>query len=358
MGRAVGPDPHPHAGAQIAAEVLQDLAVARERRRAMGHGRAAAGQDFQVLPARPVQPGMLVDEDRVAEDRVRPQDAERLGVLGGRLAVAPDDLLELEDALREVGRERTAVLARRGDGIAEQIGGAGLDLGRVEHAGQAPAGVLVGLRHQLQGVLEAPAPGRLVPDELELEVVLQAPARRGVARRDDAAKPAPGQQVEPARIGRGQVRDGGDAALQQLAVGGLGTGEQALLVQNVSQRALVEAGHVHVRPAVFLADAAVGRLAAGVRMDIDQAGQDAKAAAVDDLLGGAGVAAADEGDRVAVEDDVAVAQIGMPLAALVPGDDPVGALDPGRHLARLPATRKAVARVGPRADSLLAPARG
>ena len=52
MGRAVGADAHGHPGADVAPQILERLAVAGERRRAMGHRDAAVGEQVEIVSAR------------------------------------------------------------------------------------------------------------------------------------------------------------------------------------------------------------------------------------------------------------------------------------------------------------------
>src|SRR5205085_3815564 len=89
-------------------------------------------------------------------------------------------------------------------------------------------------------------------------------------------------------------------------------------------RALVEPGHVHARQAVLLTDAAIERLVLGVRMDVDQAGDDEAGAAVDDPVRGAGKFASDKGDAVVLENEVDTAAVDMMAGRFVPGDQPGG----------------------------------
>ena len=82
---------------------------------------------------------MRVEKERVAEDRAAAEHAERMRPLDRGLAVAADHLAHLDDALRDMHRERQSALARRGMAVAQQIGRAGVDLHRRDHAGQPAA---------------------------------------------------------------------------------------------------------------------------------------------------------------------------------------------------------------------------
>ena len=78
---------------------------------------------------------MGVEKERMAEDRPRPEDADLVRPLHRRLAVAAEHLLHLGDALRHMDGQRQAAFARRVAAVAQQIGGAGVDLHRRDDAG-------------------------------------------------------------------------------------------------------------------------------------------------------------------------------------------------------------------------------
>ena len=71
-------------------------------------------------------------DDGVAEDDVRSEEADVAQPLDRRHAVAAGHLQELVDRLRGVQRQRHAQTGRGLAGAAEQILGAGIDLGRRE----------------------------------------------------------------------------------------------------------------------------------------------------------------------------------------------------------------------------------
>ena len=72
----VGTDPQIDPGGTIAAEILEQDAAARKHRRAMRHGSAGLSEMGEVVAGRPVQLGMMVEKNRVADDRF---GAEHLG---------------------------------------------------------------------------------------------------------------------------------------------------------------------------------------------------------------------------------------------------------------------------------------
>ena len=200
------------------------------------------------------------------------------------LAVAADHLAHLDDALRDVHRERQPALARRGVAVAQQIGGAGVDLHRRDDAREPAARMRQRRVDDLERGREPGPAARLVPGVKQLVVVLHGTSapRRSPARESRAAR-----SWRTARPSRSTAREistrRGDAGAQQLAIGGLGAGRARLVVGRRQRlRALVEPGHVHARQPVLLADAAIERLVLGVRMDVDEAGHHRPVAAVDD----------------------------------------------------------------------------
>src|SRR5208282_6865537 len=101
---------------------------------------------------------------------------------------------------------------------------------------------------------ETVATAPLVPVELQIEVVSETPARRGVAWGEKAAHSAPGEEVDPAIPGGRDIDERSDAAQQQFAVGEFGAGGTCLIVRRGKRlRALVEPGHVHIAQAMLLA---------------------------------------------------------------------------------------------------------
>src|SRR5690349_17159469 len=73
---------------------------------------------------------------------------------------------------------------------------------------------------------------------------------------------------------------------------------------------------------MLLADTAIERLVLGVRVDVDQAGNDQPRAAVDNPVGRAGVAFAEKADTVVGKSEIDITPIGVAALRLVPADDP------------------------------------
>ncbi len=205
------------------------------------------------------------------------------------------------------------------------------------------------------------ATGGLVPLVLDQVRPAHHPARRRVGRRQHAAQPALRDQLEPARVLAGDVDQGGDTRLQELAVGRLRAGELARVVRPVGARALEEARHVHLGDAVLLADAAIAGLETGMRVHVDQARHDHEAAAVDGLVDAAGVAAAHVDQRVAVPRDVGPLEVGVAPVRRVPRHHPVRVLHahrPGRRLRRRVGRRVRHGRLRSSSPALSGPAGG
>ena len=344
--RGIRADRHVDAGFQVAAEALEHVPVARERRGTVRDAAAVLRHQREVLLGPPSHPGMRVDEDGVAQQRARVEDAELRRPLDRRHAVAADHLQHLAHALGDMHGERQLAFGGRGVGVAQQLGRAGVDLHRREHPGEPAARVLRQPVDEAERRFEALAPGLLVPFVAQLVVVRELPARGRKARREESAQTAAPGQVRPAVPGRADVHDRSDAASQELAVGEFGGRGPAFAVGGrVSLRALEKPGHVHVAHAVFLADAAIGRLVSRMRMHVDQARHHHAPRALDRRLGPTLVARAHISNRAAVERNVDIAPVDRALRRFVPGDRPVRIADHrrGHVLEAKPALRNAQA---------------
>ena len=80
------------------------------------------------------------------------------------------------------------------------------------------------------------------------------------------------RQIDPAVVDAGDINDAGDAGQQHLAERHLLAGLARHRIGLQRDRALLETAHVHRGNAVLLAHAAIERLGARVRMQVDQAG--------------------------------------------------------------------------------------
>ena len=183
------------------------------------------------------------------------------------------------------------------EAVAQQVVGAVLDLHRRDHAGEHAGRVFCQPVDQRERRLQTLAAARLVPVEAERMIVGELPARAGEARRHEAANAALADDVGPALVDRRDVAHRRDAALEHLAQRDFQAGAAQLRIGHVERlAALVQARHVHVGDAVLLADAAIGRLVAEMRMDVDQARHHHQAAAVDGRVRRSGEARPDMGD--------------------------------------------------------------
>src|SRR5205823_2415336 len=108
----------------------------------------------------PADPGMGVEKERMAENGVGTEYADLVCPLDRRLAVAPDHLLHLVDALCDVHGKRYAALTRRLTTVTQKIGRAVLDLHRRDDAGEPPARMTRGTVDQRQRGGEAGPPAR------------------------------------------------------------------------------------------------------------------------------------------------------------------------------------------------------
>src|SRR5207247_8363106 len=100
--------------------------------------------------------------------------------------------------LRDMHRKLNTALARGVAAVAQQLGGAVLDLHWRDDAGEPPTRVANGLVDERQGRLEPLAPALLVPGEPQLEIIGEAPARRRVAGGQKAGHAAAGKEVDSA----------------------------------------------------------------------------------------------------------------------------------------------------------------
>ncbi|MGC4066725.1 MAG: hypothetical protein QM784_19230 [Polyangiaceae bacterium] len=96
---AVGAQRHIDATPAIAADRLQHHAAARESDGAMGDAGAAGGEALQILGLCAARPAMAVDEDAMAEDEIRAENAERFEIAHGGHSVTAQQFLMLGDGL-------------------------------------------------------------------------------------------------------------------------------------------------------------------------------------------------------------------------------------------------------------------
>src|SRR5262249_2223097 len=104
-------------------------------------------------------------------------------------------------------------------------------------------------------------------------------------------------------------------------------GEPALVIQRVGDRALEQARHVEFGHSVLLADAAVARFMARMRVHVDQAWHYQQTTPVDALVGGALVPLPHESDGVAGKRHGTALEIGVAAARRIPRHHPVCVTD-------------------------------
>src|SRR5436190_23634576 len=104
----------------------------------------------------------------MAEDRAAAEQAQRLRPLHRGLAVAADDLAGFDDALRDMHGEGQLAVARRGAAVAQQVGGAGVDLRRRHYSRQAAAIMSERLVNDRERRAETGAAALLVPAVMQL----------------------------------------------------------------------------------------------------------------------------------------------------------------------------------------------
>jgi hypothetical protein len=237
---------------------------------------------------------MAVEEDGVAKDGARREDAHVGGPLDGRLAVPALHLAKFDHALCDMHRVGKAAFDRGSKAFAQQFLGAGIDLRRADDAVQAARRMLLEAIHERERGIEALAARLLVPDVAEAAVAFHLPARGGEAGREIGAQSALCHQRRPAVPDRAEVDERGDSALEQFAVGKFGAGRtHRVVVRRIGLRALVESCAELSAQAVLFANAAVGRLATGMRMHVDESGHGHQPAAVDLLVRRSGIARPD-----------------------------------------------------------------
>ena len=125
--------------------------------------------------SRPAGPAVAAGEYAVAGDEVGAQESCAVQVLDGGLEVSPHDLLELDEPLAHVGLDAHTELVRLLPGRLEQVGGAGVHLGGVEHPPHPVVDAPVVSLDELDGFVEALPAFLLVPLVAEAPPLVEAP---------------------------------------------------------------------------------------------------------------------------------------------------------------------------------------
>ena len=136
----------------------------------------------EIVTAALPGPGMVIEKDAVAEDQVRPKDAEAVEHSRGGLARTAQQLLVLGHGLSRMDGDTHPAAAGLGDSLLDQLLGTGLDLRWRDHAVDAAAGMRAGLVHESQSLGVALASLSLVPLEVEAMASGHAPLRLSKSR--------------------------------------------------------------------------------------------------------------------------------------------------------------------------------
>ena len=183
----VGADADRDARIHVASDRVHHHAAPREDGRAVRDRGAGVAQPLEVVGVRVVDLRMVVQEDAMADDEVGPQHADRVEPFDGRLAVAMDHLVELDDGLAGMGLHRQAAPSGLLQRLLEEALAAGVDLRGADHAGEAAARMLRGLVERCHRGLESLLAGLLIPGILNGVAVLGVPDALPHHRTDDGA---------------------------------------------------------------------------------------------------------------------------------------------------------------------------
>ena len=272
LGIGVRPERHVHAGLPVAGERLHRDAAAGEHPDRVGDRAARLSHDPDVA-GRVIRPRRAADDDRVAEDRARPEEAQ-LGEPGhGRLPVAGQHLVELDHRLGRVERDRAAALVGRLLGRAQELRRARVDLGRGEAAADQAAVRAVDAVVKGEGPRQALTAALLVPLPVNAAAVLREPAPG--AERESEVDPEP---EVPGALGDvlaelPDLEHGRHAASEELGHGEVDTRPAGRLVLGAvaHRQRLEEARVVELGPAGVLDERPVERGARDVGVGRDQA---------------------------------------------------------------------------------------
>src|ERR1700733_10727233 len=91
-------------------------------------------QNVEIALAPPVQPGVLIDENGMAECGVLTEYGDFFGPLNRGYAVTTPHCLEFQDALRTMRGEWKAACVGGGGAVAKQAFGAGIGLSLIDDA--------------------------------------------------------------------------------------------------------------------------------------------------------------------------------------------------------------------------------
>ena len=284
-------------------------------------------EDREVVAAvlHPTEPG---DEDDVAEDVPLAEEIDRLQPLDGRHAVALDDLIELEDRLAGVQRERHAASGRTPRRLMRRSSSVQVSTcERREEALDAAVRRAIDALDELHRPPEARFARLLVPLVLHLLAVARQPAPGAVAIGDVGAHAA------ALGGGGGVVALAADLHHRRRAradqfghrVVNRGVARRLVNRRRAHRQHLGEAGHRELPPPAILDERFVERRLAQMRVRVDEPRRDDLVARVDDAVHLPAECPAHMDDLIALDDDAPVLQDAMP-ALLIGHDHP--AVDP------------------------------
>ena len=241
------PIPNVHAGVPVLPEVFQHVAVAGERSWAVRHRGARLSHDRDILPRPPVQPRMLIDEERVTKEGAGSGQADLMRPLDRSDAVTAHHLVELGHRLAAVNGEWEVALARGRDAVAQELSvQVSICAGEIMPDSR-PLGCLAISSQSRRAASNFCRPAGSFHSYSSRWDRRTTHRDGGVAGGEHAAQPAPGDQIDPARVVAGDIDEGGHAGEKKLTVGGLRAGEPAFVVRPVGTRALEQTRHVHLR---------------------------------------------------------------------------------------------------------------
>ena len=274
------------------------------------------------------------------EDRVRPEHPEIVQERDRRLAVRGEHPLKLHHVLGGVDLHQHAEAFGDGPGSVEQLGGAGVGLGRAEHAPNPAAGDTVdGAQDGLGPFKLREAPG-LIPVPHDRAALVEGVAGAGAVRAGVEADADVDRDLRERLARAAKLQGGGGAAPDQLGQGvgaadpGLFEPDRPLLAARdgpvVEEAGLEELGIADV------GDHPLAGLAAGVAVDIHQARDDQAVTGVDGDVGRPGVPSPHEGDLAVLAEHLARSE--QPVRPFVERDDRA-ALDQRRRHRRITSPR-------------------
>ena len=218
---------------------------------------------------------------------VRRAEEAQLGEPGDRrLPVARQHLVELDHRLGGVERDRAAALVRGLLGRAQELGRAGVDLGRGQAGANQTAVCAVVAVVEGQRPREPLAAALLVPLPVDAPAVLREPAARAEREPEVDAEAEVRRALDDVLAELADLEHGGHAAPEQLGHREVDAGAAGRLVLGAvaDRQRLEEARVVELGPPRVLDERPVERRARDVRVGRDETGREHPVAGVDGLV--------------------------------------------------------------------------